>query len=571
MARTNPAAVLPIAPQIQLTPGRRNAVLFAVLLGLFLSALDQTVVGTALPRIVTDLHGNGLYTWVVTSYLLTSTITVPIYGKLSDVYGRKILLLTGIGIFLAGSWLSGFSQDMTQLIIFRAVQGLGAGALFPISLAVIGDLFTPRERGRYQGLFGAVFGLSFIIGPFIGGWITDNISWHWVFYVNMPIGVLALAVIIAVLPNFHPPVATPIRDLDYLGIGLFTAGVIPVLLGLTNKGLTDSHGNLYGWTDPSVGGLLLLGVALLAIFLVVESRAKQPIIPLNLFRDRTYSATNVAVFLIAFGMFASIIFLPRFYQAVKGISATESGYLIWPLLVGLIGASIVSGIVISKTGRYKMILVGAMSMFLVGSYLMTHITISTTDLALWSWMLLMGLGIGPSMSGFTVVVQNSAPISQLGVATSTLTFLRQVGGTVGLAISGTLFSQEFTQKLPGSLIAQGVPDKLAHQFGAHGAGSGGSGNLTGVGLASQLHHTLPPGLQGLIPHIVAGIDDAFAAAIANVFWLTVGAGALAFVATLFVAEVPLRDRANLDSIAADTIPGGEVPICEESAPGAVAQ
>jgi len=571
MAQMNPAANGSAAPQIQLTPGRRNAVLFAVLLGLFLSALDQTVVGTALPRIVTDLHGNGLYTWVVTSYLLTSTITVPIYGKLSDVYGRKIMLLTGISIFLVGSWLSGFSQDMTQLIIFRALQGLGAGAMFPISLAVIGDLFTPRERGRYQGLFGAVFGLSFIVGPFIGGWITDNISWHWVFYVNMPIGVLALAVIVAVLPNFHPQVVTPLRDLDYLGIALFTAAVVPLLLGLTNKGLTDSQGNLHGWTDPSVGGLLLLGFVLLLAFLYVETRAKQPIIALELFRDRTYSATNIAVFLIAFGMFASVIFLPRYYQAVKGISATESGYLIWPLLLGLIGASITSGIVISKTGRYKAILVGAMATFLVGSFLMTHITVSTSNLALWSWMLLMGLGIGPSMSGFTVVVQNSAPVTQLGVATSTLTFLRQVGGVVGLAISGTLFSQEFTQKLPGTLVANGVPARLAQQFGAHGAGSGGSGNLTGVGLASQLHHTLPPSLQGLVPRIVAGIDDAFALAIGNVFWLTVIAGALAFVATLFVAEVPLRGSVDQNSVAADAIPGGELSVREDTAPGAVAQ
>src|SRR5437588_3383679 len=220
------------APNIRLSTRQRNAVLFAVLLGLFLSALDQTVVGTALPRIVTDLHGNGLYTWVVTSYLLSSTITVPIYGKLSDIYGRKIMLLVGISIFLAGSWLAGLSQDMTQLIIFRGLQGLGAGALFPIALAIIGDLFTPRERGRYQGLFGATFGLSFIIGPFIGGWLTDNISWHWVFYVNLPIGLAALIVIASVLPNFRPATSITARDLDYLGIGLFTAGVVPLLLGL---------------------------------------------------------------------------------------------------------------------------------------------------------------------------------------------------------------------------------------------------------------------------------------------------------------------------------------------------
>lgn len=568
MARSQ--AQVASAPQVDLTPGRRNAVLFAVLLGLFLSALDQTVVGTALPRIVTDLHGNGLYTWVVTAYLLTSTITVPIYGKLSDVYGRKTLLLVGICIFLAGSWLAGLSQDMTQLIVFRALQGLGAGALFPISLAVIGDLFTPRERGRYQGLFGAVFGLSFIVGPFIGGWITDNVSWHWVFYVNMPIGLLALTVIAIVLPNFHPKTGTTARDLDYLGIALFTGGVVPLLIGLTNKGLTNAQGQLNSWIDPSVGGLILFSVAILTVFLLVESRAKQAIIPLDLFRDRTFSATNLAVFLVSFGMFAAIIFLPRYFQGVKGISATASGYLIWPLLVGLIGSSIVSGIVISRTGRYKAILILAMSSFIIGSFLMTRLTQTTGDLALWSWMLLMGLGIGPSMSAFTVVVQNTAPIRQLGVATSTLTFLRQIGGTVGLAISGTLFSQLFIQKLPGSLLARGVPPQIVARF-TNGGSNSNQGNLTGVNLAAQLGRSLPAPLQSLIPRLVAGIHDAFSLAIADVFWLTVGAAVVGLLAVLAIAEVPLRDRTGFSSPAADLITGAEVPVGSSSGGQVAAQ
>jgi len=529
------------APSIQLTTAQRDAVLGAVLLGLFLSALDQTVVGTALPRIVTDLHGNGLYTWVVTAYLLSSTITVPIYGKLSDIYGRKRLLLTGISIFLVGSWLSGLSHDMTQLIIFRGLQGLGAGALFPISLAIIGDLFTPRERGRYQGLFGAVFGLSFIIGPFIGGWITDNISWHWVFYVNMPIGLAALVVIGMVLPNFHPNTGTTLRDLDYLGIALFTAGVVPVLLGLTNKGLTDSAGRLHDWTDPSVGPLILAGLVILVFFLLVEGRARQPIIPLGLFRDRTYSATNLATFMVSFGMFAAVIFLPRYFQAVRGISATESGYLIWPLLVGLIGSSVGSGFLISRWGRYKLILLVAMCLFVISSFLMTHILADTADPVLWSWMLLMGLGIGPSMAGFTVVVQNTAPVRQLGAATSTLVFLRQIGGSVGLAISGTIFSQSFTQKLPGAMMQHGVPVRVANLF-THGASNSSGGNLTGVGLTAQLRHSLPPALQHLIPNIVAAINDAFSRSIGTVFWLTFGAGIVALVTTLFIREVPLRDR-----------------------------
>jgi EmrB/QacA subfamily drug resistance transporter len=558
------------SPQIQLTAGRRNAVLGAVLLGLFLSALDQTVVGTALPKIVTDLHGNELYTWVVTAYLLTSTITVPIYGKLSDIFGRKVMLLTGITIFLAGSWLAGLSQDMNQLILFRGLQGLGAGALFPISLAIIGDLFTPRERGRYQGLFGAVFGLSFIIGPFIGGWITDNISWHWVFYVNMPIGLAALVVIATVLPNFHPNTGVTLRDVDYLGIGLFTASVVPILLGLTNKGLTNSQGQLNAWTDPSVGGLIVVGLILLLAFGFVETRARQPIIPLDLFRIRNYAASNLATFMVSFGMFASIIFLPRYFQAVKGISATESGYLIWPLLFGLIGASITSGIIISRTGRYKLLLTGAMCLIILGAFFSTHITADTTDPVLWSWMLLMGLGIGPSMSGFTVVVQNSTPMGQMGVGTSTLVFLRQIGGSVGLAIAGTIFSQRFTQSLPSQLAAHGVPAPLVHRF-TSGTSNTSGGNLTGVGLAAQLHHTLPAGLQHLVPNIIAAINDAFSLAVGDVFWLTFGASILALFAVFAIHEVPLRDRLAGEAVAADLTPGADVPVQRGPAKEAAAQ
>ncbi len=566
MAQTaSPADAIGTHPQIELTPRRRNAVLFAVLLGLFLSALDQNIVGTALPHIVTDLHGNGLYTWVVTAYLLTSTITVPLYGKLSDVYGRKILLFIGITIFLVGSLLAGLSQDMTELILFRGLQGLGAGALFPIALAVIGDLFTPRERGRYQGLFGAVFGLSFILGPFIGGYLTDNISWHWVFYVNMPVGFAALAVIAVALPNFHPNTGVTARDLDYLGIALFTGGVVPLLLGLTNKGLTNSHGQLNNWTDPRVGGLIVLSLVLLTAFLWVEQHAKQPIIPLNLFKNRTYAATNLATFVVAFGMFASIIFLPRYYQSVKGISATQSGYMIWPLLVGLIGGSVGTGILISRMGRYKVVLLISMTILIVGSYLMTRLTTTTSDWALWSWMFLMGLGIGPSMSGFTVVVQNSAPPKQLGTATSTLTFLRQVGGSVGLAIAGTLFSQEFTQKLPGRLIANGVPPQVVKRFSNGGSSSSG-GSLTGINLHTQLAHSLPPQLQAVIPHLVAGINDAFTLSITRVFWLTVVASVLSLCAVFAIADVPLRDRAAGSAEAADLVPGAEVPVAGRGTP-----
>jgi EmrB/QacA subfamily drug resistance transporter len=552
MATTTTEETTAPAPPAGISARARWAVLGAILLTLFLGALDQTVVGTALPRIVTDLNGNGLYSWVVTAYLLSSTVTVPVYGKFSDVFGRKPMLLIGVGIFLAGSWLSGLSQNMTELIAFRAIQGLGAGAIFPIALAVIGDLFSARERGRYQGLFGAVFGLSFIVGPFVGGWLTDNASWRWVFYVNLPIGIAALAVIATVLPYSRGRRAS-VLDLDFLGIALFSLGVVPLLLGLTNKGQTDSRGILYDWTDPRVGGLMLVGLVILAVFAVVEARAKEPIVPLDLFRGRDYAASQVAVFLFAAGMFTAVIFLPRYYQAVKGDTATQSGYEVWPLLVGLIGGSIGSGFLISRIGRYKWIIVASTLPLIAGAYLMTHLTASTDTWTLWGWMFLLGLGVGPSLAGFTVAIQNAVPLDRLGVATSNLTFFRQIGGSVGLAVADTVFASTFTDRLPGALEARGIPQSVIQQLLQQGqALTGVGGGLAGLG------GSLPAQLKPLVPQIIAGVKDALAAAVAQLFWITLAAGLLALVCTLVLRDTRLRGGQELRREVLDE--GAEAPI-----------
>ncbi|TMC04612.1 MAG: DHA2 family efflux MFS transporter permease subunit [Chloroflexi bacterium] len=531
-----------------LAPRARSAVLGAVLLVLFLSSLDQTIVGTALPHIVSELKGDNLYTWVVTAYLLTSTVTVPIYGKLSDVYGRRPMLLIGVSIFLVGSALSGLSQSMGQLIAFRGVQGLGAGALFPISLAIIGDLFSPQERGRYQGLFGAVFGLSFIIGPFLGGFLTDNVNWRWVFYVNLPVGIAALAVIFAVLPNMGRRPSS-VRDLDYAGIALLTASLVPLLIGLTEKGQTAPDGQLYGWLTWQVGGLILVSLVLLVAFILVERRAREPVIPLDLFTNRTMAGTNAAVFCLGFGMFTAVIYLPRFYQVVRGVSATQSGYEIWPLLVGLMGGSILAGQLISRTGKYKALMLIAIGILIVGAYLMTHMEVDTNNWLLWSWMLVLGAGIGPGMAAYTVVIQSVAPLKRMGVATSTLTLLRQLGGSVSLAIAGTLFNSTFTQQLPSSLAAQGVPGPVANQLAA----AARNGSLASLGGASQIAQS--PQLQALVPKILAAVHEAEALAIAQLFWLTVGAAAVAFLFTLLIEEKPLRSgpalrQEQLDELAA---------------------
>ncbi len=517
-----------------LLPHRRKMeILFAILLVLFLSALDQTIVGVALPRIVGHLGGtNELYTWVVTSYLLTATITGVFYGKLSDIYGRRPMLLFGVTVFLIGSVLSGLSWSMESLIIFRGIQGVGAGAIFPISLAVIGDLFDPRERGRYQGLFGAVFGIAAVLGPLLGGFITEQLSWHWIFFVNVPIGLVALYIVFRYLPTIHGESRT--RNLDYAGAVVFSIGVVFLLLGLTNKATGE-------WMDVSVGGFLLIAVVLTPIFLFIESRAAEPIIPLELFRNRNYAATILATFLAAIGFFGAIIFLPRWLQFVQNVSATDSGLQILPLMAGVILSSIGAGVLVSRTGRYKWILSGALLIMGVGILLFTGLR-ATTDLQLlWLWMFIAGIGIGPTLSVFTIVIQASVPFSRLGVATGNLTFFRQIGGSVGLAIVGTLFADSFASRLQPSLSEAGVPPE---QVGAvlQFAGGGSLGQVGDTTLAQQLAQ-VPP-LQGFVDQIVAGVYDAFSAAISDTFWFGLMATMVALVVVvLFLRDLPLRRAA----------------------------
>ena len=557
-------------PALGLSHRQKLEILGAVLLALFLGALDQTIVSTAMPQILTDLNGSALYTWVITIYLLTSTITVPFYGKLSDLFGRKPLLMFGISVFLIGSALSGLSQTMEQLIIFRGIQGIGAGALFPISLAVIGDLFSPAERGRYQGLFGAVFGLSFILGPAIGGLLTDYASWHWVFFVNIPIGIISLFVIWRLLPTVRRPDAS--RNLDWLGGGVFAVAISFLLVGLTNKSGLTSAGVPNEWTDFTVGGFLLIAAVLSAIFLLIESRAKEPIVPLSLWRDRTYASSIVSTFLISFGFFGAIIFLPRWFQVVRGESATLSGYLLFPLLIGLIGSSIISGILVSRTGRYKIIVLSGIAIMAVGLVLMRQLTATTEYPQMFLWMFVTGVGIGPTLSVFTIIVQNAVPFSMLGVATSNLTFFRQIGGTVGLAIAGTVFGNSLLNRLPTEIVAALPPALRPQAQEMLGSGAGFNVNpndLTGVGqsfgaaVAAQV-----PALQPLIPNLDAAFHQAMSLSIADTFGIGIVTTGLAFAAALFMRELPLRS-ANTDAVAnqaleAAAAEGGPQPRFRES-------
>jgi EmrB/QacA subfamily drug resistance transporter len=553
----DPTPSLADDPALGLSQRAKLEILGAVLLGLFLVALDQTIVGTALPRIVTDLGGNELYTWVVTIYLLTSTITVPFYGKLSDIYGRRPMLMIGISLFLVGSVLSGLSQEMWQLILFRGIQGLGAGALFPIALAVIGDLFTPAERGKYQGLFGAVFGISFLIGPGLGGFLTDNVGWHWIFFVNLPIGIISLIVIWRLLPTIRRTGVS--RNLDYLGALIFTVAIGFLLVGLTNKsgfhavGLQNVPND---WSELTVGGFIAIGLFLSAIFVLVESRAKEPIVPLDLWRNRTYVSSIVATFFVSFGFFGAIIFLPRWFQVVRGESATSSGYLIFPMLIGLIGSSIVAGALVSRTGKYKALVISGLVAIVVGIGLMTQLRADTEYPALFLWMFIAGLGIGPSLSVFTIVVQNAVPFSKLGVATSNLTFFRQIGGSVGLAIAGTQFGTALSQELPGQLepvkanLLAGVPEQFRAAaeagFQQLAGGNLNPNDLTGVGqsfggvILSQAPAQFKAFIEPFVPQFDQAFNNAMSLAIAQTFWIGVGTGVAAIVAALFMRELPLR-------------------------------
>jgi EmrB/QacA subfamily drug resistance transporter len=512
-----------------LSSRQKLEILLAILLALFLFALDQTVVGTALPIISTDLNGAALYTWAFTIYLLTSTISGPIYGKLSDLYGRRPIFIWAVGLFLAASVFAGLSQEMWQFILARGLQGLGGGAVFPIAFAIIADLYPPEERAKYGALFGAVFGLSSVLGPLLGGFVTDTFGWPWIFFLNVPLGLVSLFVCWRLLPPIKHPESG--RNIDYVGAGLFTAALVPILLGLSNKRTLE-------WTDPWVAGLILLGLVIAAVFVWWESRAVDPIIRLQLFRNRTVSISVASMFLAAFGFFGAIVFLPQWFQVVRGMGATESGLNLLPLVFALILGATISGQVAARTGRYKEIILAAMVILAVGLFLMTSLRADTELPLLWVWMVVAGIGVGPSFALFAALVQNSVEPRQIGSATASLTFFQQIGGTIGLTIASTLLADSLTKELPIRLVANDIPQAFVDAFNQQGGG-GSALDLTGTGdLGQRILSSLPPEavpfVQPFIAQIVTSLQEAFALAIATTFWVGIGAAILAAVFALFL-------------------------------------
>ena len=483
-----------------------------LMLGMLLAALDQTIVSTALPTIVGDLGGLNRLSWVVTAYLLASTISQPIYGKLGDLYGRKRLFQFAIVIFLIGSALCGISQNMDQLIGFRAVQGLGAGGLMVGALSIIGDIVPPRERGRYQGYMGGVFAFASVIGPLIGGFLTQHASWRWVFYVNLPVGALALAVIAVVLQGSGERKE---HRIDYEGAVALALGAGLITLGLT------WGGTQYAWSSKPVLGAFAVGITAVVAFVFIERRAVEPLIPPHLFRNSIFDVSSLMAFLVGMSMFGALTFLPLFFQVVHQVTPTRSGLWLLPLMGGLLVASIASGRTISKVGRYRAFPIGGTALITVGMWLLSRIGVETKYLFIAAGMIVLGVGLGLVMPVLVLAVQNSVEPRDLGTATAASTFFRSVGGVFGVAIFGSIFANRLGYWLP-----RDCPP---------------CARLT-TKAASSLLHASPEELKRLPTAIHTGLINAFADSLHTVFLWAVPFGIAAFVISLLLREVPLRDR-----------------------------
>ena len=509
--------------------------LTGLLLTLLLAALDQTIVGTAMPRIIGQLNGFDRYPWVTTAYLLTSTISLPIFAKLSDMYGRKWFFLGGTILFVLASALCGAAghvpwpplDGMGQLIFFRGLQGIGAGIILGLLFTIIGDIFAPAERARYQGLFAAVWGLASIFGPTLGGWITDRFSWRWIFFVNLPVGIFSALVIFFEFPYFRPQGVN--RRIDFLGVATLIGCLVPLLVALT--WVTDS-----GWGSRRVLGLLAFAAVMLAAFLWAETRAAEPLLPLLLFRDPIIAVSAMAIFVLGMGMFGVILYVPLFMQGVLGISATHSGSLLTPLLIAAVVSSVFTGQVIARTGRYRYLAIGGALLASIGMYLLAAMDGSTTEADVIRNMVVAGLGMGIMQPIYTLVVQNVAPANHMGAATASTQFFRSIGSTVGVALFGSvllkLYHQHFAENVP-----PGTPARALVPF---------NNPLQLVQIRPQLEAGFGryPGGAALLHTLLGNVHDALIKGLHAIFVMGALLMTVGVIVNLFLKEVPLRKRGD---------------------------
>jgi EmrB/QacA subfamily drug resistance transporter len=486
-----------------------------LMLGMLLAALDQTIVATALPTMVGELGGLTHLSWVITAYLLTSTASTPLYGKLSDLYGRKVLYQSAIVIFLVGSALSGLSQSMTQLIAFRAVQGLGAGGLMALAMTIIADIVSPRERGRYQGYMGSVFAFSSVAGPLLGGLFVDELSWRWVFYINIPLGILALFVTGVVL---HVPFERRPHSIDFLGAALLVLSISCLLL------MTTWGGNEYPWRSAEIISLGVVGTLAAILFLLQERRAAEPILPLRLFRESVFAVSSSIGFILGLALFGALAFMPVYFQVVNGASATSSGLRLVPMMAGIIVTSVLAGRRISATGRYRRYPIAGTAIMTVGIVLLTQLDTQTPMLEASAFLLIMGIGVGMVMPVTVLAVQNAVDRRDLGAATAGSNLFRSLGSAFGVAIFGSILSNRLSAELPKHLPTDALQ---RYDFQA---------------LTSS-----PERLRALPPEVYAGVVESFATALQWVYLWAVPFGLLAFVLTWFLRELPLRDTVHARS------------------------
>lgn len=515
-------------------PRRQIAITTAgVMLAMFLASLDQTVVGTAMPQIISDLGGFAHYTWVATAYIIASTVTVPITGKLTDMYGRKWFYTAGLVIFVVGSLLCGLSQTMTQIIVFRGLQGIGGGVMMANAFIVIGDLFPPAERGKYQGFITGVFGLSSVIGPTLGGFITDNLSWHWVFFVNIPLGLLIIGLFVLFFPNLRPEAIKP--RVDYAGVVLLILAVIPTMLALSWAGVD------YPWVSAQIIGMFAFSAVMAAVFVMVENRSQQPIIPMWLFKNRIVSVSSVVIFITGLGMFGGIIFIPLFFQGVLGLSATASGSFLTPMMLGVVAGALVSGQVLSRAGgHYRIQGIVGLAIMALGMALLSTMTLETSYATAVVNIIVTGFGLGITMPLYTIAVQNAVPYAVMGVATSTTAFFRSIGGAFGLAIFGSIQNNRFASEFLGGLspaAKEVIPAERLNDL-AHNPQA-----LLSVEAQDQLRalfdHLGPQG-AALFEQLLETLKVALNSAITQIFFIGLFVVIVAWVVNLFIKEIPLR-------------------------------